>query len=87
MKCDICQNGIGDHGGDWVAVEGGEDICTPCAAREIAELRTRVRELEEHNQRLIVHIQNAKNVLDFSGAIRTYCEMMPGMPGGEKNVN
>ena len=43
MKCDICGDDIGDNIGDWVAVDGGADICIPCAAREIAELRDAMR--------------------------------------------
>lgn len=47
MHCDFCKDRISEiTGGDWVDIEGGKNMCTPCASKEVAELRTRVRELE-----------------------------------------
>lgn len=47
MKCDSCGDEIGNLGDDWVALGKSGDICTVCAAEEIAKLRAEVDRLRE----------------------------------------
>lgn len=64
MKCDICDEAVGNNGEKLVAVDmwpdSKDDLCTPCAALIIMELKTENAKLREENDKLKLEIDILK---------------------------